>query len=121
MLSVLLEAYLNSEIEILGYKHIAALAEDRFYSQLVRSIESGLLSRFFAKDAHLPAELATYFAEFDLIVSYLYDPDQIFETTLRRSSAQAVVCGPAKIENSSHAARQLAQPVDGLDLSIPNL
>ena len=120
MLAALREAYPNAEIEILGYKHIAALAEDRFYAQRVRSIESGLLSRFFAKDAHLPAELATYFAEFDLIVSYLYDPDQIFETNLRRSGAQEVVCGPAKIENSSHAARQLAQPVEELGLSISN-
>jgi heptosyltransferase-2 len=117
-LAALREAYPNAEIEILGYKHIAALAEDRFYAQRVRSIESGLLSRFFAKDAHLPAELATYFAEFDLIVSYLYDPDQIFETNLRRSGAQEVVCGPAKIENSSPASRQLARPIEELGLPI---
>ena len=119
-LAALREAYPNGQIEILGYKHIAALAENRFYAQRVRSIESGLLSRFFAKDADLPAELMRYFAEFDLIVSYLYDPDQIFETNLRRSGAQEVVCGPAKIGNSSHAARQLAQPVEQLGLSISN-
>src|SRR5205814_710250 len=82
----------------------------------VCSIESGLLSRFFAKDADFPAELMRYFAEFDLIVSYLYDPDQIFETNLRRSGAQEVVCGPAKI-GFSHAARQLAQPVEQPGLS----
>jgi len=84
-IKVLRDANPNSHIEILGYKQIAALAENRFYAQRVRSIESTLLARFFAKDTDLPAELAQYFAKFDLIVSYLYDPDEIFETNLKRS------------------------------------
>jgi heptosyltransferase-3 len=111
-------AYPSADIEILGYKHIAVLAEDRFYARRVRSIESAQLSRFFAKDADLPAELATYFAEFDLIVTYLYDPDLIFEINLRRCGARKIVRGPAKIDNRSHAARQLAQPINELGLSI---
>ena len=115
-LKALRDAYPNSDIEILGYKHIAVLAEGRFYARRVRSIESALLSRFFAKDADLPAELATYFAGFDVIITYLYDPDLIFETNLRRSGAQKIVRGPAKIDNGSHAVRQLAQPIENLGL-----
>jgi heptosyltransferase-3 len=117
-LRALREAYPNAQIEILGYKQIAALADNRFYADRVRSIESGLLSRFFSKDTDLPAELAKYFAEFDLIISYLYDPDLIFESNLKRSGARKIVRGPAKIANSSHAARQLAQPVEKLGLPI---
>jgi heptosyltransferase III len=117
-LKALRDAYPHTHIEILGYKNIAVLADDRFYARRVRSIESALLSRFFAKDADLPAELATHFAEFDLIVTYLYDPDLIFEANLRRSGAQRIVRGPAKIENSSHASRQLARPIEELHLPI---
>jgi heptosyltransferase-2 len=117
-LKALREAYPNAHIEILGSKQIAALADNRFYADRVRSIESALLSRFFGKDADLPAELAKYFAEFDLIVSYLYDPDLIFESNLKRSSARKIVRGPAKIANSSNAARQLALPVENLGLPI---
>jgi heptosyltransferase III len=117
-LKALREAYPSAHIEILGYRHIAVLAEGRFYARGVRSIESALLSRFFAKDADLPVELATYFAQFDLILTYLYDPDLIFETNLRRSGAQKIVRGPAKIENSSHASRQLARPIEELGLPI---
>ena len=117
-LNALREAYPSAHIEILGHKHIAALAEDRFYARRVRSIESALLSKFFAKDADLPAELAKYFAEFDLIITYLYDPDLILETNLRRSGARKIVRGPAKIDNGSDAARQLAQPINELGLSI---
>src|SRR6266545_4518196 len=83
-LKALREAYPDAHIEILGYKHIAALAENRFYAQVVRSIEYGLLSGFFATNSELSAELAGYFANFDLIISYLYDPDCIFENNLRR-------------------------------------
>ena len=119
-LKALREAYPSADIEILGYKNIAVLAEDRFYARRVRSIESASLSRFFAKEADLPAELITYFAKFDLIISYLYDPDLIFETNLLRSGAPEIIRGPAKIEGSSHAACQLARPIEELGVPISN-
>jgi ADP-heptose:LPS heptosyltransferase len=109
----------QAHMEILGYKHIAVLAENRFYAQAVRSIEYGLLARFFARNSELPAELDDYFASFDLIVSYLYDPDRIFETNLRRCGVENLICGPARIaENAGHAARQLAQPIEELGIKV---
>src|SRR5260370_7092899 len=107
-LKALRETYPNAHVEILGYKHIAVLAENRFYAQAVRSIEYGALSTFFAKNAELPSELATYFANFDLIVSYLYDPDGIFESNLRRCAVELLIRGPAKIDKSEHTPLQLA-------------
>lgn len=121
-LKALRDARPQAHIEILGYKHIAVLAENRFYAQAVRSIEYGPLARFFARDCELPVELAEYFASFDLIVSYLYDPDQIFETNLRRCGVEDLICGPARIfENAGHAARQLAQPVESLGINVADL
>ena len=117
-LKALRDAFPNAHIEILGYEHIAALAENRFYAQRVRSIESALLAKFFAKNADLPPELSKHFAGFDLIISYLYDPDSIFEENLHRSGARKIARGPAKIDKRSHAARQLAQPIEELGLSI---
>ena len=109
----------QAHIEILGYKHIAVLAENRFYAQAVRSIEYGRLARFFARNAELPADLADYFASFDLIVSYLYDPDQVFEINLRRCGVENLICGPARIvENAGHAAQQLAQPIEQLGINV---
>lgn len=118
-LKALRDARPQAHIEILGYKHIAVLAEKRFYAQAVHSIEYGLLARFFARNSELPAELADYFASFDLIVSYLYDPDRIFETNLRRCGVQNLICGPAKIvENAGHATRQLARPIEELGINV---
>jgi heptosyltransferase-3 len=120
-LKALREAYPHARIEILGYKHIAALAENRFYAQAVRSIEYGPLSSFFAKNSKLPEELANYFASFDLIISYFYDPDGIFENNLRRCGVENLVRGPAKVDGHEHAARQLARPLEELGLRASDL
>jgi heptosyltransferase-2 len=121
-LKTLREACPHAHIEILGYKHIAVVAENRFYAQAVRSIEYGPLSRFFAKNSELPAELADYFASFDLIISYLYDPDGIFESNLRRCRVKNLLCGPAKIvKTGDHAARQLARPIEELGIRVVDL
>src|SRR5437667_10510787 len=121
-LKALRDACPHAQIEILGYKHIAVLAEDRFYAQAVRSIEYGPLSSFFAKNSELPAELANYFASFDSIISYLYDPDRIFEKNLRRCGVENLLCGPAKIgETAGHAARQLARPIEELGIEVGDL
>jgi heptosyltransferase-3 len=117
-LQVLRETHPHAQIEILGYKNIAVLAERRFYAQAVRSIEYGPLASFFAKNSELPGDLADYCASFDLIISYLYDPDRIFEMNLRRCGVENLIQGPAQIHNHKHAAEQLAQPVEELGISI---
>jgi len=112
----------DAHVEILGHKHIAALAENRFYAQGVRSIEYGPLSSFFADNSELTTDLARYFASFDLIISYLYDPDQVFEKNLRRGGVENLVCGPDKVlDQSGHAARQLAQPIEQLGIRVVDL
>ncbi len=120
-LKLLRDAFPDAWIEILGYKHIIALVENRFYAQAVRSLESGQLARFFAKGAELPRELSDYFASFDLILSYLFDPDGIFEGNVRRCGVEDFLVGPPKINGQHPAVRQLAQPLHelGLELNDP--
>jgi heptosyltransferase-2 len=117
-LKLLRDRFPQAHIEILGYKHIAALAENRFYANAIRSLESGELARFFARDPELPAEWANYFASFDLVVSYLFDPDGIFETNLKRTGIKTLLAGPSKLDNSEHAALQLARPMAALGLHL---
>ena len=120
-LKALREANPDAEIDVLGYKHIAELVNNRFYANCVRSIEYGPLSRFFAKDCELCSDLRSYFASFDLVVSYLFDPDQIFENNVRRCGVGQFIRGPAKIDAGEHAARQLAQPLEQLGLTVDEL
>ena len=121
-LKALRDSMPHARIEILGYKHIAVLAENRFYAQAVRSIEYAPLAKFFASNLKLPAELADYFASFDLIISYLYDPDGIFGSNVRRCGAENLIRGPGRVaENAGHAARQLAHPIEELGINVLDL
>ena len=117
-IKLLRDNFTDSHIEILGYKQIVALAERRFYADATRSIEYAGLASFFAKGAALPSELANYFRSFDLVCSYLFDPDKIFATNLRRCGVETLLVGSPKISDDDHAATQLARPLEELGLSL---
>ncbi len=120
-IKLLRENFSDGRIEILGYKQTVALAENRFYADATRSIDYAPLSRFFARDAGLPSELVEYFTSFDLIVSYLFDPDEIFADNLRRAGAKRLITASPKFNEREHAATQLATPLRqiGLQLASP--
>ncbi|HEV2843152.1 MAG TPA: glycosyltransferase family 9 protein [Chthoniobacterales bacterium] len=117
-IKLLRDRFPRAHLEILGYTQITALAEKRFYADATRSIESGSLAAFFAKSSALPEELADYFHSFDLIVSYLFDPDGIFETNLKRCRIKTFAAGPSKLSGGEHAALQLARPLEPLGLHL---
>jgi heptosyltransferase III len=117
-IKLLRDHFPGAHLEILASKHIAVLAEKRFYADAVRSLDSPSLARFFARNGQLPADLVDYFASFDLILSYLFDPDKVFETNVRQGGPATFLGGPSKLDNSEHAARQLARPLQSIGLSL---
>ncbi|MEQ1860106.1 MAG: glycosyltransferase family 9 protein [Chthoniobacteraceae bacterium] len=117
-LRLLREAFPAAQVELIGYRHIAALAEGRYYAEAVRSIEYGPLAGFFARGGTLDAELCDYFAGFQQVVSYLFDPDGIFEANLRRAGVKNYLHAYARIDDSAHAAHQLARPLQRLALYL---
>jgi heptosyltransferase-3 len=117
-IKLLRDRFPKAHIEILGYTHITALAEKRFYADAIRSIEYGPLATFFAKEAALPAELIEYFGSFDLIVSYLFDPDGIFQANLNGCGTGMFLVGPPKLGRHEHAALQLARPLEQIGLCL---
>lgn len=115
---LLRESFPDAHLEILGYKHIVALAEISGYANATRSIEYGRLASFFTRGGELAPELVTYFSGFQQIVSYLFDPDEIFATNLRRAGVRNLIAGSPKITDQEHAARQLARPLERLALYL---
>src|SRR6188472_649245 len=77
-LAALRQQFPEAHLEVLGYPHIAQLAMAGGLVDKVQSIEARALAGFFAIRGELDQDLMDYFSEFDLIVSYLYDPDEIF-------------------------------------------
>lgn len=117
-IKLLREAFPNSHLEILGYRHIIAVAERRFYADAIRSIEYGAMSGFFVPRSELAPDLAEYFGSFQQIVSYLFDPDGFFEANVRRAGVKNFLPAYEKIDDSEHAAKQLARPLQSLALYL---
>lgn len=117
-IKLLREAFPDAHLEIIGYRHIVALAEGRFYADATRSIEYGPMAGFFARRGTLSAEMTEYFGSFQQIVSYLFDPDGIFEANLRRAGVKNYLAAFKKIDDSQHAAQQLAHPLQSLALFL---
>lgn len=115
---LLRENFPAAHLEILGYRHIIALADGRFYADATRSIEYSAMAGFFIPRSELAPDLTEYFASFQQVVSYLFDPDGFFEANLRRAGVKNLLPAYAKIDDSEHAARQLARPLQSLALYL---
>src|SRR5262250_1511814 len=76
-IAALRQQFPQAHIEVLGYPHIIQLAVAGGLVDRAQSIEARALAGFFARHGELSEDLADYFSEFDLILSYLFDPDRI--------------------------------------------
>jgi len=117
-IKLLRDNFPDAHLEILGYKHIIALAEGRFYAHATRSIEYAAMAGFFVPNAKLAPDLIEYFGSFHQIVSYLFDPDGIFEDNMRRCGVKNFTHVSPKLDDSAHAASQLARPLQSLALFL---
>jgi len=106
----------QARIEVLGYPHIAQLAMVGGLVDHVQSIEAGALAGFFARGGRLAEHLADYFSEFDLILSYLYDPDGIFRTNVGLCTSAQFITGLHRPDEAAglHATKVYLQPLERL-------
>jgi heptosyltransferase-2 len=106
----------EAHLEVLGYPHIAQLAVACGLADRVQGIEARALAGFFARHGELAEDLVDYFSEFDLIISYLYDPDEIFQTNVARCTGAQFITGPHKAEEAANlpAARAYLKPLERL-------
>ena len=105
-IKLLRDSFPAAHLEILGYKHIVALAEMSRYADATRSIEYGPLSSFFSRESELAPELVDYFGGFQQVISYLFDPEKIFFNNLKRAGVRNLIVGLA--ENHRRGTRRAA-------------
>lgn len=106
----------DARLELLGYQHIARLALEGGLVDDVRAIDARPLAFFFARDAELDPELSKYFAGFAVVVSYLYDPDDIFKENIARVSRAQFIQGPHRPDETAglHATQTFLKPLERL-------
>jgi ADP-heptose:LPS heptosyltransferase len=103
-------------LEVLGYPHIAQLAVAGGLVDRVQPIEARGLAGFFARGGTLEPDLVDYFSEFDLVISYLYDPDEIFKTNVGRCLVKQFIVGPHRPDEADriHATQVYLKPLERL-------
>lgn len=116
-IATLRKTWPQAHLEILGYPQIAALALG-VCADAVRSIEDAQLVALFVPETTPPPELASYFASFDLIVSYLHDPGDVVRQNLARCGTGRLLIGPSRVGQRAHAAYELAEPLRELGLPL---
>lgn len=127
VLAALRQQFPASRLEVLGYPHIAQLALAGGLADAVHSIEARAMAGFFAPRAVLAPELAEYFGEFAVILSYLYDPDQVFQTNVALCSKAQFIAGPHRPSDhtTEHATEALLRPLERLAIfdadAVPRL
>jgi len=119
VLAALREAAPEARLEMLAYPGIAKLARAGRLIDEARSIEYGPLAGFFTQGSVLDPAWRDYFGSFDVVLSYLYDPDGIFAANLRAAGVARLIQGPARPTDTAHAIDQLASPLTELGLALP--
>jgi len=117
----------RAQLEVLGYPHIVQLALAGGLVDRAQPIEARGLAGFFARGGELAVELVDYFSEFDLIVSYLYDPDEIFKTNVSRCLHGQFIAAPHRPDETErlHATKVYLKPLERLAIfdadAVPRL
>ncbi|HTA29843.1 MAG TPA: glycosyltransferase family 9 protein [Candidatus Cybelea sp.] len=118
VLAALRRRFPGRALEILGYECIASLAVAGGLADRVAALESPALAGFFVRDGDWPVQAAEYFAGFELIVSYVFDPENIFQVNVARCSTAQFLAGPHRPDESGklHATKVLLEPLESLGL-----
>jgi heptosyltransferase-3 len=116
-IAALRERWPGAHIEILGYAHIVELARGRYYADATRSIEAGPMSGFFVPNGILDPGLMQYFGSFQLVISYLFDPDSVFANNVRRCGVRQVIEASPRPEQL-HAAEHYCKPLETLAIYV---
>ena len=116
VITALRNQFPQAQLEVLGYPHIVQLAQAAGLVDRVQSIEARALAGFFARNGILEPGLIEYFSGFHLIVSYLFDPDEVFKTNVARCTKAQFIAGPHRPNEAEkiHATKVYLKPLERL-------
>ncbi|HNR94058.1 MAG TPA: glycosyltransferase family 9 protein [Kiritimatiellia bacterium] len=100
-------------IELLGYPHVARLALGGGLVNTVRSLDEAGMARFFAPMASFDPEQVNFVRSFDLIVSWLHDPDEVVRNNFLYAGARQVISGTPLVQKF-HACECMLKPLEEL-------
>lgn len=125
--AALREMFPASRLETVAYSNVAQLAEAGKLVDGYRFIENRQFAGYFAGKGELDKDWATYFNQFAVIVSYLYDPEENLQNNIKRVSEAQFIQGPHRPDETQgiHATDALLKPLERLAIfgadAVPKL
>lgn len=113
VLEALRRRWPDSYIELLGYPHIASLALAGGLADAVKSLDRASTALLFVPEQPLPAETSLFVRSFDMVINFLYDPDDSVRTSLAQAGVRQVLSVPPQ-PRGVPAARHLMKPLEEL-------
>ena len=115
-IAALRDAFPDTHLELVGYPRVAELARAAGIIDNFRNIEARSMARFFARHATLDQDWSDYFETCNLIISYLFDPDEIFRTNVARASAAQFIQAQHRPDETEpiHATEVFLKPLEKL-------
>ncbi len=118
-LRLLRETIANCHLEVIGYPAIAELARSAGLADSVRSLEHRTMAPLFAKNAAIDDALTAHLRSFNLVVSFLYDPDGLVRASMKRVGVKTLIeCSPRVQPDAGHASKQLAKGLEKLAMFL---
>lgn len=103
----------DAHLEVIGYPHVARLAEWFGLANRVRSLDEARIARYFAENAPVRDEDQIYFSSFDIVLNYLHDPDEILSGNIKRFGVEILINASPMVRNR-HAVDHFLQPLESL-------
>jgi len=123
-LQALRKQWPDGHIELIGYPHVAQLARHACLVDHVRSLDEARIARLFAENAVIRDDDQQYFSSFDVVVSFLHDPDGTFKGNLKRCGVKVLI-NQSPMVTERHATDHFLQPLESLAIygsdGIPSL
>jgi heptosyltransferase-3 len=118
VLAALRGRFPQAEIEVLGYPRIASLALSGGLVKAVHAIESPGLAMFFARGGSLDLEWRDFFGQFDIVISYMFDLDKIFETNVKSCGPRQFIAAQYRPDEAKaiHASDVFLKPLEQLTI-----
>lgn len=116
---LLRETIVGCHLEVIGYPSIAELARTAGLADSIRSFDHRNMAMLFAKNAPIDKALAEHLRSFNLVVSFLYDPDSLFKASMERVGIKTFIECPPRVQNDGeHASKQLAKGLEVLAMFL---
>ena len=119
VLQLLRESIPGVEIHTMGNRGIVELATVSRHSDAIHYLDAAGMAMLFAKGVPVHPPLAEWLSGFNVVLSYLYDPDGIFRENLLIAGVKTLLDAPHRVqEEAGHASEQLAKPLQKLAMFL---